>query len=379
MNGKRKGKEKSLLLRLIAWLHLWPSIVAGVVILLVCLTGTLLVYADEILSFSAGSAEYVEEVDDNRISADQILENIERAYPGYMVSEYVFFKDKKRSIRLRIFNPEERSLAYAYMNPYTGELIEKDHTIFFFFIVAHIHAQLLAGKVGGWLVICSTIVFTISCITGLVLWWPKRWTKATRKASFTIKWKARFKRLNYDLHNVLGFYSLIPALILSITGLMIYYPSLMNQTIKASGGNMSELIEVLPKLDSTKSSIDMVPFAYEVLEREENPKEEVSIWNFDMRKMGTYVFTSGKVGLKSIEKADITVYDRYSGDRIMVDPSYIRHEKTKNTIWQLHMGQWFGRLGKFITFLVGLVTTSLSITGFLIWWPKWRKKSKRDK
>src|SRR5690606_2156991 len=103
---------------------------------------------------------------------------------------------------------------------------------------------------------------------------------------------------------------------------------------------------------------------------------EVSIWNYDQQKLGAYVFTSGKAGLKSREKADLVIYDRYTGKKIDVGQGYIQHEETENVVWQLHMGQWWGQFGKFSTFLAGIVATSLPITGFLIWWGRRKKKPK---
>ncbi|RAV27455.1 PepSY-associated TM helix domain-containing protein [Sinomicrobium soli] len=376
--AKKKGKKKkSLFNRVVAWLHLWPSIVSGIVLVFVCLTGTVIVYCDEIMDLTAGKARYVEETAGRRVSVAVINRKLEEACPGFMVSEYVFFKNPERSIRLRAFSPEERSLAMVYMNPYTGEVIKRDNTIYFFFVTAHLHASLLAGEAGHWIVTIATIIFVISTITGLVLWWPKKWTKTTRQASFTVKWKARFKRLNYDLHNVFGFYSLILCLVLGITGLIIFFPSLASLTIRATGGEITHLTEVLPKADSTRTGKDMVDFAYDVLENEYPDKEMVSIWNYDQQKLGAYVFTSGKVGLKSIENADLTIYDRYTGEKIEVAPEYIRHEATENIVWQLHMGQWWGQFGKLSTFLTGIIATTLPVTGFIIWWGRRRKKGKK--
>ncbi|MCV5004446.1 PepSY domain-containing protein, partial [Escherichia coli] len=74
--------------------------------------------------------------------------------------------------------------------------------------------------------------------TGIVLWWPKN--KAARKQRFSFKWKnvKSWKRKNYDLHNVLGFYASIFALIFSITGL--FYAFFVVQAmiyVIFSGGN----------------------------------------------------------------------------------------------------------------------------------------------
>lgn len=373
-----KKKKATRLNRLIAWIHLWPSIVSGIIVVFVCLTGTIIVYNEEIMDYTAGDAKYVT-VPENaeRISHEEIIKNVTLHDSNLAISEFVLFKDPARSMRIRAFNPKKRKLAMVYVDPYSGKILKVDNTIYFFYITAHLHAMLLAGKTGGWIVAISTILFVISCITGLVLWWPKKWNKATREASFTIKWKARFKRFNYDLHNVYGFYSLIVCVILGTTGLIIFFHPLMDFTIKSTGGTLEHLDEVLPKMDSTKQSKDMVAFAYQVLEKDQPDKKMVSIWNFDNQKLSAFVFTAGDANLKSIANADITVYDRYTGEQIKVAQPYLQHEKTENAVWQLHMGQWWGWIGKLSTFLAGIVATSLPITGFLIWWGRRNKKKRR--
>lgn len=373
----RKKKKASLFKRTVAWLHLWPSIIAGIVLIFVCFTGTVIVYADEIMDATAGSARYNEvPVNPKRVSHYIINDQIQKLNPNLIKSEYVFFKDPKRSIRIRTYDKIQNKLMMIYMDSYTGKILKVDKTIHFFFVMAKIHATLLAGEIGHWVVAISTIVFVLSTLTGLILWWPKRWNKTTRNASFTIRWKAKFKRLNYDLHNVYGFYSLIICFLLGLTGLMIFFFPLMKLAIISTGGTTEELKTILPIDNPTKRALDMVPFAYHVLEKEFPDKESVSIWNSDIMKVRAYIITSGKVGLKSIEDAELTIYDRYTGKKILLPLSSIQHEKTKNIVWQLHMGQWWGQLGKLSTFFAGLVATSLPITGFLIWWGK-RKKTKK--
>ncbi|MBU3822847.1 PepSY domain-containing protein [Flavobacteriaceae bacterium XHP0103] len=368
---KKKGKGKFQ--KVVSWIHLWPSLVSGIIVLFVCLTGTLIVYCDEIMDMSAGESLYVAP-QKNRISHEEIFKRVNDLNPNYSVSEIVFYKNPERSLRLRAFDAGANKLRMLYMDPYTGAILKEDSAVNFFFITAHLHSQLLAGTIGGWIVIIATIIFLIGCITGLILWWPKKWNKTTRQASFKIKWKAKFKRLNYDLHNVLGFYSLPFSVILSLTGLIIFFHPLMNLTVKLSGGDSIGLLEALPKVNHAKESKDMVYLAYKALEEEYPEKEAVNSWVYNLGEIGAFAFSSGKPGLKSVENADFVVYDRYSGEKIEVDPKQIAHEKTENIVWQLHMGQWWGQIGKLVTFLTGLIATSLSITGFLIWWGRRKKK-----
>ncbi|WP_262885043.1 PepSY-associated TM helix domain-containing protein [Elizabethkingia argenteiflava] len=82
----------------------------------------------------------------------------------------------------------------------------------------------LPYKIGRPIINYTTLIFAITLISGIILWWPKKWTPPIRKQSLSIKWKSRFKRLNYDLHNVLGFYVLIVLFIISLTGMFYGLP-----------------------------------------------------------------------------------------------------------------------------------------------------------
>ncbi len=75
----------------------------------------------------------------------------------------------------------------------------------FFRVVIDGHFYLwLPPKVGQPIVASATLIFVVLLITGVILWWPKN--KAARKQRFKVKFNAKWRRTNYDLHNVLGFY-----------------------------------------------------------------------------------------------------------------------------------------------------------------------------
>ena len=55
--NKGKKSKKSIFSRVNAWLHLWLGIFAGILLVFVALTGTLVVYCDEIIDWSAGKTD----------------------------------------------------------------------------------------------------------------------------------------------------------------------------------------------------------------------------------------------------------------------------------------------------------------------------------
>ncbi|WP_286386475.1 PepSY-associated TM helix domain-containing protein [Myroides odoratimimus] len=189
-----KKKGKSTFSKIIAWLHLWPSIVAGIILVFVSLTGTIIVYGDEIMQWSAGKEARYIKPNGVPLKIDEITALHKEKFPGHSFSYIVVDKDPSKSWVINSVDLKDRKLSFIYINPYTGEILKQDHSISFFYVIAQLHSNLLMGKTGGWIVAISTIIFVLSTLTGLVLWWPKKWTKATRDSSFKIKWKAKFKR-----------------------------------------------------------------------------------------------------------------------------------------------------------------------------------------
>lgn len=375
-----KGKsKKSVFSRVNAWLHLWLGIFAGIILVFVALTGTIVVYGDEIIEWSAGKARYVERVEPERLPVETLMTNLNKAYPQARLSEVTVHKDPQRTVRFRVFAPG-KGLAFAYANPYTGEVLKYDRTANFFYIMAHLHASSLWHGPGSWIVDIATIIFLIELISGIILWWPAKWNKRTRDASFKIRWKARFKRVNYDLHNVLGFYSSILALILTVTGLLIAFHPLAESTIKLFGGDHeTKWQKAMPKNDAAKPTYAINA----VFDQEfaKHPQQKLGqIWLYNLDSSGFYTtVTASKLGLKSAENPQMAFIDKYTGKDLQIPAKSLKGEYIENVVWQLHMGTWMGQAGKLFTFICGLICTSLPITGFLIWWHRGRKKKKPAK
>ncbi len=375
----RKG-GKSKFAKVLAWIHLWPSLVSAVIVIFVCLTGTIIVYCDEIIDYANKEVLYVPEVKEHKLPMIEIMAKFKEAFPkrrnpGYMV----MYKDPARSIKFNSFD-KEKGLRLVYMDPYTGQVLKDDGTIYFFYVTAHLHASLLWRGVGNWIVAIATIIFLIELITGLILWWPVRWTKKTREQSFKVKWKAKFKRVNYDLHNVLGFYAFAICMVLTVTGLIISFKPLSNFTVSSFGGYTSHDWEKkLPAFKADNSPAELNDIVADYFE--ELPWTQVAqVRTSKMDSSGYYAMSFAKrVGLKSTDGNHPVFFDRYTGQELNVPEGGILHEKIENAYWALHMGTWMGWFGKLMTFLGGLIATSLPITGFYIWWGRRKKKNKLNR
>ena len=77
------------------------------------------------------------------------------------------------------------------------------------------------------------------------------------KTTFLKQWNARWRRKNYDLHNVLGFYTTWIAIILAVTGSFGDFNGSLKD-YKLAGGEKS-LIYIEPKSDSTIAVKSNIP------------------------------------------------------------------------------------------------------------------------
>lgn len=109
----------------------------------------------------------------------------------------------------------------------------------------------------------SVVIFVITLITGLVLWYPRKWNKKTALRNFTLKIKAPFARLNYDLHNVLGGYAAIVLFVLSATGLVWSFNWFSKATYYITSGGKELKPYVLPQsgtlhIEAGKASLNVL-------------------------------------------------------------------------------------------------------------------------
>jgi len=373
-----------MLRKLIYQLHLWLGLTTGTVLCFVSLTGCILAFEDEI----KGRLENYHTLDQHhgvfqsvaklREAAAQSLPHITTAHMGCRID----FRGRDKTAIVMFFGPQ--GLYYCYVNPYQAKVLYvTDMSKDFFRIIRAGHRTLFLGNVGKTLIGYCTILFIFILLSGLFLWWPKKWKKSTLKASFQIRWAAGRKRLSYELHKVLGFYALVPAMILAITGLVIGFPWFAQGYYAAiSQGKALVTIEQITsdtsryRPQSKKNSeqfLDSLSRQHALLRNEHLayllPQSRTDpLW---------IIFNPVAPSLQNMEsrfQRRFQFYDQYSlaqlpssnietGD--IEDATF--SQKVFRANYDLHTGRLFGMFTKTFFFFISLVCTSLPITGFLVW------------
>jgi uncharacterized iron-regulated membrane protein len=362
-------------------LHLWLGLASGLVVFIISLTGAIFVFQDEIRDVVEPGrrvqAQAAPLLRPSRLQARALAR-----HPGVAAATtWTTYFGPERAATVFFTDSAQRPIMVS-LNPYTGQVLnEQNLQRHFFSIVQAIHMTLLLPEpVAGWVVGGSVIIFVVMLVTGLVLWWPKR--KQERRQRLTIKWGARWRRINYDLHNVLGFYAASIALLLALTGLFMIFPTMLDAAMLVANGGRKYPQE---KLDAKIDTLQTVPGAAQPLPdliyrtvRQRSPRAEmVLIGPAGTGKEPAYCWVYGKA-LHYYHRDEYAFHPR-SGRLLQ---ALFHDQKSPGTRlsdmnYDLHTGQILGLGGKTVAFLGSLIAASLPVTGTLLWWGRRHKKPKK--
>jgi uncharacterized iron-regulated membrane protein len=359
-------------------LHLWLGLTSGLVVFIVAVTGCLYAFQAEIQDFTQ-SYRHVEKRDEAFLPPSQLRSVAERELPGKNVHA-VQYETNERAAYV-IFYGDNPPYYYAvFINPYTGKLLKvKDFSSDFFRIVLMGHYYLwLPPGIGQPLVAVATLVFVVMLISGIVLWWPKR---GKEKQRFRIKFDARWRRKNYDLHNILGFYVSWLALILALTGLVWGFQWFSKSIYwLASGGKTAVVYEEPTSNKKNISAAETQPVdrLWKKLKKE-NPTAQGIEVHFPESDSSS-ISASINPDRSTYWKTDYRYFDQYTLNEIEVNQIYGKlsnataADKLVRMNYDIHTGAVLGLTGKVLAFFGSLLVASLPITGFYIWWGRRNKE-----
>ena len=91
-----------------------------------------------------------------------------------------------------------------------------------------LHENLLWGMTGRRLNGIGATSLILLALSGLIIWWPGM---AHWRRSLSVNWKASFARLNWDLHNAVGFWCFLFVLLWALSGTYFCFPEVFNDLI----------------------------------------------------------------------------------------------------------------------------------------------------
>lgn len=272
----------------------------------------------------------------------------------------------------------------VFVDPYTAKVIGTRvfyhatdlFSYCFIGFIFKLHYALLAGDNGMIIVGALGVMFLISVLTGIIVWWPLtgKWLKA-----LTIKRKASKVRLNFDVHKTVGFYFSIVLLAVFLSGISMNLPDQFTWLVERfSPVTTTEDYQTRVQEDKSIVTVDQAWHVAQTL----YPESELNWFSIPKLETDVYVFNiQGLLG-GGFHGTQTVVIDRYGNVLHSFDPlSGTGGNIFMQWMWSLHSGQVLGMKGRILVLLSGIACAVLFITGGIRWLQKRQaalKKSKRQ-
>jgi uncharacterized iron-regulated membrane protein len=366
--------------KLVLKIHLWLGLSSGLVVLFLGLTGCILAFQKEIET-ATQPYRYVN-MQKKEFLPPSAMKKIGAGHLPNKHMHAVLYGRKEDATQIIFFQFEPDPHYYIiYADPYNGQVkkVKNMHNDFFYQILQGHFYLWLPPEVGQPIVATATLIFMIMMISGLILWWPKN--KAARKQRFTIKGNTTWRRKNYDLHNVLGFYVMSIAFIIAFTGLIWGFQWFAQTVYTVAGGKNSltyqEPVSSSPLVSSSdQDAIDMI---WEKM-KAENPGAELLEVHIPADQTSP-IAANANPDAATYWKTDYRYFDKYSLKELPALSIYGKlqdaavSDKLIRMNYDIHTGGILGLPGKILMFFASLIASSLPVTGFCIWLGR-RKKNR---
>jgi uncharacterized iron-regulated membrane protein len=209
--------------RFLFWVHLTAGCVAGLVILVMSVTGILLAYRRQFINWGDRGFQTQPAAGDQRLPLEDLLAAAQEAQ-GRPPSDITVRADSVAPVAFDF--GRERTV---FVNPYTGKILGEGSTGLrrSFSTVEDVHRWLGVGGEGRSLGRAVTgacnLIFLILVTTGPFLWWPKQWNWANLKKITQFRGGPWVRARDWNWHNVLGFWCVVPLFLIVITGVIMSY------------------------------------------------------------------------------------------------------------------------------------------------------------
>jgi uncharacterized iron-regulated membrane protein len=206
--------------RAVFQVHLWTGVVLGLYVLMVCLTGSVLVYSNELYIAATPRPILVIAVGP-RLTDAELEEAAVRAHPGFVVARMSHPRNPRRTVEMKLTRGDEE--IERLFDPYTGADVGRAGSgrIRAVSRLISLHDNLLGGRTGRMVNGFGGLCLALLAMSGTVIWWPgaQRWRR-----SLTIRRRVGWRRLMWDLHSALGIWTLLFVIMFGVTGAYLGYP-----------------------------------------------------------------------------------------------------------------------------------------------------------
>lgn len=370
--------------KVIFWAHLVTGVLAGIVVFVMSVTGVLLTYEKQTIAWADTRGYVVEDVAGaSRLPVASLVANARVTRPE--IPTGVALKSDRQSPAVVQF-PGGRAV---FVNPYTGAVLGEGATSTraFFRTVTDLHRWLAASgesrAVGKAITGACNLGFLFLVVSGIYIWWPKKWTAAQLRNVMWFRRGLSSKARDFNWHNTIGFWCLVPLFFVVLSGVVISYGWAGNLVYRVVGETPPAPrppAPAGPRAEPPEIAIDGIE-SLVVRAEAQTPDWRTLSFSLPTDPAAPVAFTldSGSGGQPQ-HRASLTL-DRATGDVRTWEPfaAFSAGRKLRTILRFAHTGEVLGIAGQTVAGIVSLGATVLVWTGLALSWRRLRAWMARRK
>ena len=365
--------------------HWLLGITAGIVLMIVGITGALLSFEHELLQWMNRDVVWIAPQGE-RLPLNDLFAKVKVAYPDREVMSVTVDAAADHSVAVTfvavngsaeasksIKGPQRRRGEVRYFNPYDGALLSREEMVGQATLqtIERVHRGMVAGPLGRTVVGSCALLLFLMALSGLYLRWPRR-GKMQWQTWFKVSPQLTGRAYLWNLHTVVATCVLPLVLISALTGAYQafdwYRKGVMNIVGATPPSREATKLEQPLQSSDTNLNIDL-------------------LWSSFQREHGdfktaTMVFPPSRAHAVEIryltadsphERAiNLIALHPLTGDVIKQD--IFAEKKTGNRfvsgILPLHTGSYFGAVGQVLMMLSALSMPFFAVTGWMMYWQR---------
>lgn len=374
--------------KVIFWCHLVTGVIGGIIVLIMSVTGVLLMYEKQITLW-ADTRNYRAEPPSGatRLSVETLINGVRQSQPDAVPA----------TITLRSDPTYPATLSFAggrnlFVNPYTGDIWGEGSKGVrdFFRTMTDWHRWLGAQgenrAVGRAITGACNLGFLFLVISGFYLWWPKklRWTQIRNVIWF--KRGLSSKARDFNWHNVIGFWSVVPLFIVVLSAVVISYVWAGNLVYRAMGETPPAPRAPAPppaqqqggQRQTETISLDGIDSLWPRAEQQVSDWQSINL-RLPNAADAPLVFTIDQGSGGQPQKRGTLTLDRSTGETRLWEPfsSLTPGRRLRSILRFAHTGEVAGIIGQTIAGIASAGGAVLVWTGIALAWRRFRAWLKR--
>ncbi len=220
------------------WLHLGAGVTAGLVIGIMALTGAALALEPQLRDWAEADSRRVAGAGAGAgaaLSLEALAARAQAARPGLSATTLTLFAEPHTAVRVGAGKDAVYVARHGgEVRPISGQRLR---AVLQTLVTWHRYLGTDGGArpVGKAITGAANAAFLFLALSGLYLWWPRRWTPQARRISLWFRRGLSGKTRDFNWHNVIGFWSLPVLVVITASGMMISYRWATNLVYRVAG------------------------------------------------------------------------------------------------------------------------------------------------